>query len=292
LYFSSKGFSGYGGSDIYRSIRLDDTWTNWTEPENLGPEINSKFDDLFFNIPSSSEYAYFSKGVTDNNIDIFRLKLPAFMKEDQTILVKGKLLDAKTKSGIGAKIIYESLPDGKQIGSTESNPETGDYEIRLPVGKMYGVHAESDGHISTNQNLDLRKTAYESNQNINLSPIELVKVEKDVMLTLNNIFFDYNKSVLKPESFPELDRLVKLMDGQATMEVEISGHTDPAGPADYNMKLSEKRANSVASYLIDKGIVKGRIKVTFFGESRLIDKSNTPEGNKKNRRVEFKILKT
>jgi OmpA-OmpF porin, OOP family len=302
LYFSSKGFSGYGGSDIYRSVRLDDTWTKWSEPENLGPEVNSKFDDLFFNIPSSSEYAYFSKGVAENNVDIFRLKLPAFMLPNPVVTVKGKLIDAKTGKPIGAKIIYESLPDGKEVGVAESNPETGEYEIQLPVGKMYGVRAEAKDHISSSQNLDLRKIAYGPvNQDVKLAPvdgspievapIEVTPIAENAMIPLNNIFFDFDNSSLKSESFPELDRIVGLMNEKPTMQVEIAGHTDSIGPDEYNMKLSERRAKSVTNYLVEKGVAKERINTTFFGETKPIDTTNTKAGNAKNRRVEFKIAK-
>ncbi|MBL7877954.1 MAG: exo-alpha-sialidase, partial [Cyclobacteriaceae bacterium] len=118
LYFSSNGFSGYGGSDVYMSKRLDDTWTNWSPPENLGPDINTKLDDLFFNIPSTSEFAYYSRGITADNSDIFRVKMPMFMTPDPIVIVKGKLIDAKTGNPIGAKIIYERLSDGKEVGVT------------------------------------------------------------------------------------------------------------------------------------------------------------------------------
>ncbi len=133
LYFSSKGFSGYGGSDIYVTRRLDDTWTNWSEPENLGPEINSPLEDLFFNIPASSEYAYYSRGVSDTNTDIFRIKLPIVKTPEPWVTVKGKIVDKDGKP-LGAKIVYERLPDGKELGIAQSNPETGEYEIRLPAG--------------------------------------------------------------------------------------------------------------------------------------------------------------
>ena len=312
LYFSSKGFSGYGGSDIYRSVRLDDTWAKWSEPENLGSEVNSKFDDLFFNIPSTSEYAYFSKGVAENNVDIFRLKLPAFMLPDPVILVKGKLIDAKTGKPIGAKIIYESLPDGKEVGVAQSNPVTGEYEIQLPVGKMYGVRAEAKDHLSSSQNLDLRKVAYGpvgqdvklapidgaladakpvDGQPVEVQPIEVTPVAENAKIPLNNIFFAFNSSQLSVESFPELNRIVGLMNERAAMQVEIAGHTDSVGPNDYNMKLSERRAKSVTNYLIQKGIGKERVTTTFFGETKPLDNTNTKAGNSKNRRVEFKIIK-
>ena len=293
LYFSSNGFSGFGGADVYISKRLDDTWTNWSSPENMGPDINSKLDDLFFNIPSTSEFAYYSRGVTADNMDIYRVKTPLFLSPEPIIIVKGKLIDAKTGKPIGAKIIYEELPSGKEVGIAYSNPETGEYEIHLPGGKLYGFRAEAEGHISENQNLDLRN--YNKNgvfeTNIRLAPIEVVAIEQNAKIVLNNIFFDFDRSFLRPESFPELDRIVTLMNEKSGMQVELAGHTDAVGPAQYNMVLSERRANAVGKYLVKKGIAQERVIITFFGETRLLDKSNTKAGNQKNRRVEFKILK-
>jgi OOP family OmpA-OmpF porin len=294
LYFSSNGFSGYGGSDVYMSKRLDDTWTNWSSPENLGPDINTKLDDLFFNIPSTSEFAYYSRGITADNSDIFRVKMPMFMSPDPIVIVKGKLIDSKTGKPIGAKIIYERLSDGKEVGVTYSNPETGEYEIHLPGGQQYGFRAEAKDHLSESQNLDLRgftKDGVLAGKDITLAPIEVALVEVNAQITLNNIFFDFDKSILKSESFPELNRIVTLMNEKSTLEVEIAGHTDPIGTGEYNMGLSERRAKSVTRYLVSKGISEKRITTSYFGETRLIDTTNTQEGNRKNRRVEFKILK-
>jgi len=294
LYFSSNGFSGYGGSDVYMSKRLDDTWTNWSDPENLGPDINTTLDDLFFNIPSTSEYAYYSRGVTVDNSDIFRVKMPMFMTPEPIVIVKGKLVDAKTGEPIGAKIIYERLPDGKEVGVTYSDPKTGEYEIHLPGGHLYGFRAEADGHISENQNLDLRgftKDGVLADKNITLAPIEVAVVDVNTTIKLNNIFFDFDKAVLRAESFPELNRIVTMMKEKSTMQVEIAGHTDPIGTEEYNLGLSKRRANAVSNYLIKQGVEAARINTVFFGESKPIDTTQTREGNRKNRRVEFKILK-
>lgn len=294
LYFSSDGFSGFGGADVYMTKRLDDTWTNWSEPENMGGDINTKLNDLFFNIPSTSEYAYYSREVAIDNADVYRVKLPVFMSPDPIVVVKGKLIDAKTGEPIAAKIIYEQLPEGKEIGIAQSNPETGEYEIHLPGGHLYGVRAEASGHISENQNLDLRNVTKDGQvqvQNMQLEPIEVAKIEPDATITLNNIFFDFDQSTLRPESFPELNRIVTLMGERGTLEVEISGHADATGPAEYNMGLSERRAKSVVRYLTEKGVAENRITVSFFGETKPIESNETKEGRRKNRRVEFKILK-
>jgi len=303
LYFSSNGFSGYGGADVYMSKRLDDTWTNWSEPQNMGPDINSKLDDLFFNVPSTSEFAYYSRGITEDNADIFRVKLPIYKAPEPIVIVKGKLIDSKTGKPIGAKIIYERLPDGKEIGIVYSNPETGEYEIHLPGGQKYGVRAIAEGHLSESKSLDLTADTKDATEvfdmklnpiettTVQVTPIEVTPVEVDASITLNNIFFDFNKAVLKADSYPELNRIVTLMKEKASMKVEIAGHTDSTGPDDYNMLLSEFRARAVSKYLAEKGIAMDRITTVYFGETRPKDSNETREGRKKNRRVEFKIVK-
>jgi OOP family OmpA-OmpF porin len=108
---------------------------------------------------------------------------------------------------------------------------------------------------------------------------------------LNNVFFDFNKYELKKESNPELDRLAELLKKSNTMKIDISGYTDSIGTKAYNDKLSSKRAEAVATYLIAKsGIDKNRIMVKHFGESKPIATNATAKGRELNRRVEFKIV--
>jgi OmpA-OmpF porin, OOP family len=295
LYYSSKGLSGYGGSDIYVTRRLDDTWTNWSEPENLGPEINSPLEDLFFNIPATSEFAYYSRGVSETNTDIFRIKLPIVRNPDPWVTVKGQIIDATTGKPMNAKIIYERLPDGKEVGIAQTNPATGEYEIRLPAGHLYGVRAEAKDKISESQNLDLRKVTADQvldHKDFKLQPIQMSPIEENITIVLNNVFFDFDKAVLKPESFPELTRISDLMREKSGMQIEISGHTDSVGTEAYNVSLSGRRANAVIKFLSDKGIAANRLKVKSYGESRPAATNATVAGRRKNRRVEFKILKT
>lgn len=294
LYFSSDGFSGYGRSDIYVTKRLDDTWTNWSDPENLGPEINSPLEDLFFNIPASSDYAYYSRGVTENNTDIFRVKMPILRSPEPWVIVRGKVVDATTGEPIGAKIIYERLPDGKDSGISQTDPATGEYEIRLPAGNLYGVRAEAKDKMSESQNLDLRNIKEDKTmdaKDFNLEPIKVAAIQEKTTIVMNNVFFDFDKAELKPESFSELNRVAKMMDDRPTLEIEIAGHTDASGPEAYNLKLSERRARAIAKYLENKGVANSRLKVIYLGESSPIESNETREGRSKNRRVEFKIIK-
>lgn len=292
LYFSSNGFSGYGGNDIYVTRRLDDTWTRWSEPENLGPEINSTQEDLFFNIPAQSEYAYYSRGVDENNIDIFRVKLPIVRSPEPWVAVRGNLVDAKTGEPIIAKIVYERLPDGVEIGVAQVNPQDGTFEFRLPAGHLYGIRAEAENHISENQNLDLRGITDENvvmNRNFTLDPIQVAQIADNTTITLNNIFFDFDKAELKQESFAELNRIATLMSERPSMKVEITGHTCDIGTEAYNLDLSQRRATSVQRYLAGKGIDEGRIEVSYYGESRPEVPNTSLENRRKNRRVEFTI---
>lgn len=294
LYFSSAGFSGYGGNDIYVTRRLDDTWTKWSEPENLGAEINSPLEDLFFNIPASSDFAYYSRGVSETNTDIFRVKLPIIKNPEPWVTVRGKIIDQTTGDPLGAKIIYERLPDGTDVGVSQSNPQSGEYEIRLPGGQLYGIRAEADGKMSESQNLDLRNIKSDQvidNKDFNLEPIQVAAIEENSTIVLNNVFFDFDKDVLKSESSSELNRIVKLMNDKPNMQIKIAGHTDATGPESYNLGLSERRVKSVTQYLVDKGVERKRITSEFYGEKKPAETNETIEGRKRNRRVEFTILK-
>jgi len=295
MYFSSKGFSGFGGSDIYVSKRLDDTWTNWSEPENLGPTINSAQEDLFFNIPANSDFAYFSRGVSETNTDIFRVGLPVLKSPEPWVTVTGKLVDGKTGQPLGAKIVYERLPDGADLGINQSDPRTGEYEIHLPGGYLYGIRAEANNYMSESETLDLRGVTSDTkitNKDFTLKPIQVVPIERDAIVRLNTIFFDFAKAILKPDAFPELERVVKLMNDRPAMLIEISGHTDNIGSDETNQKLSERRANAVKTFLVSKGVDVSRITAIGYGETKpIVSNDDEKDGREINRRVEFKILK-
>ncbi len=289
LYFSSNGYSGFGGSDIYVTRRLDDSWTNWSEPENLGPTINSQYEDLFFNIPGNSDFAYYSQGVTEDDLDIFRVAMPLFKRPEPVLVVNGKILDSKTNQPVEAQIIYERLSDGEEIGITISNPATGEYEVMLPSGELYGIRADAENYVSVNENLDLRNFEDEDRTTVT-KDLFLVPIEKEATIVLNNVFFDFDKAVLKSESYPELNRVAELMKDRPSLTIEIAGHTDSTGPEAYNMGLSERRAAAVADYLRKQDISTERLMVKYFGEAQPVETNTTVEGRRKNRRVEFKIV--
>ncbi|MDB5258527.1 MAG: ompA [Chitinophagaceae bacterium] len=290
LYYASDGLNGYGGSDIYVTRRQDDTWTNWSTPENLGPIVNSSRNEAYLSIPASGERIYFtSEGAKDGDDDIFVLQLVKSLKPTAVTMISGRVLNSKTNEPIpGTKIFFENLSTGAEVGIASSDPRNGFYQIVLPSQNRYGYLATKDGFISVNDNIDLTsQSEYQQiTRDLYLTPIEVGE-----SITIKNIFFDFNKAVLRKESYLELNRLAKLLSGNPSMKVQISGYADSIGTSTYNDKLSQKRAEAVAAYLISKsGADTTRISLKHFGEANPVSTNSTAKGRQLNRRVEFKIL--
>jgi outer membrane protein OmpA-like peptidoglycan-associated protein len=119
----------------------------------------------------------------------------------------------------------------------------------------------------------------------------LQKIEVGLTVKLKNIYFDFNKTTLKPESFVELDKVYEFLRTNPKVEVEIGGHTDSNGSDQYNANLSQGRSESVVDYLITQGIDASRLSARGYGESKPIDTNDTKEGQANNRRVEFTVVK-
>ncbi len=119
---------------------------------------------------------------------------------------------------------------------------------------------------------------------------ELKPGEVGESVVLPNIYFDFNKATLRPESYPELNKVVKLMNDYATLKIEIGGHTDSVGTEAVNLKLSQDRAASVVKYLVDHAVSRDRLVAKGYGKSKPIESNATEEGRAKNRRIEFTVL--
>lgn len=289
LYFASDGHPGYGDMDIFMSKRLDDTWTRWSTPVNLGPEINSFGFDAYYTLPASGDYAYMCTNAGGfGESDIVRIKLPEVIRPDPVVLVVGKVLNAKTKKPVEAGIVFENLVTRKETGEAISDPATGDYRVALPYGVNYGLHAKAKGYLSVNENLELVnvRTYTEMQKDLYLVPIEIGEA-----IQLNNVFFEQGRPLLKPESYPELDRLVQILKDNPTMEIELSGHTDNVGNPNALLTLSQERVTTVKNYLVKNGIHGSRITGKGYGASQPLVKNDTEEHRRMNRRVEFKITK-
>ena len=154
LYFYSDGHRGYGSADIFVSKRLDNSWTKWSTPLNLGPNINTSKWDAYFTIDAKGEYAYLvtSSGSIGEE-DIFRVKIQEELQPDPVVLICGKVFDNKTKQPLNAQILYDDLNISKQVGVATSNHTTGEYKIILPYGTRYGFFAKKAGYMALSLSL-------------------------------------------------------------------------------------------------------------------------------------------
>ena len=291
LYFSSDRPGGLGDNDIWMTKRLDKTWQKWSDPVNLGAPINTPDWDAFFTLDAGGEYAYLTN--IENGFgesDIVKVKLLEKERPKPIVMVTGNVYNAKTKQPLAASLIYETLPDGTEAGNGISSAIDGSFKIVLPYDKNYLIRATADKFFAQSENLNLDSLIKEGYKEIH-KDLYLVPIEIGQVVRLNNVFFDFDKWDLRPESFVELDRVVKLLQDNPAIEIEMSAHTDSYGSDEYNFKLSDNRARSVMEYILSKGIATNRIISHGYGETVPVAENDTPENRQLNRRVEFKILK-
>jgi outer membrane protein OmpA-like peptidoglycan-associated protein len=293
LYFSSDGHYGSGSLDVFKCVKLSDTsWTQWSEPVNLGKEINTSGYDVAYKITTDGEFAFFS---TDReggkgSYDIYFLKLPKEAKPERNVVtITGKVTD-ENLSPLEASLKWSDLSANKNAGELKSDPITGQYIITIPNGSLYSYFAEKSGYYSVSNSIDLSAENSFKEIVVDIVMNSILSLE-DKSIKLNNIYFDFDKFDLKPESFTELDRVYKFLSDNPGVKVEISAHTDAVGGDDYNLQLSQRRAEAVVNYLITVGIEPGRLIAKGYGEGIPVADNETDEGRAANRRVEMKIVK-
>ncbi len=286
LYFVSNGLPGYGDADIFLTRKASDG--KWGKPENLGYPINTINTDGTLVIASDGVTTYFSSNRSDSRgaNDIYTFQMRPSMRPYKTLWVRGKVFDKKTSAALPSTIELIDLAT-KQTLSRVQTDATGNYLVTLPVGKDYAFNVNRRGYLFFSDNYSLKDKSPDSTyeNNIALQPIEV-----NAAVVLKNIFFDYNKFDLKPESQIELDKLVQLMQDNPTVKIQIEGHTDNIGNAADNLKLSENRAKAVVNYLVSRNISITRLTAKGFGATKPIAGNSTEEGRVQNRRTELKVL--
>ncbi len=300
LYFASNGRKdGLGSFDIYVSNRLDDTWTSWSEPVNLGSKINSDGRELYYREFSSLAFSLYTttrnsdgygdvhmiKDTLNNPIEEIKppvVEVAPVVIANNLIKISGRVTNSKTGDGIPARLIFRSDSVYTASGSKE-----GTYSIGLKPSKTYSIEIESAGFVNLSERLDIKSIVVNSlEMNFKLQPIEVGAV-----VNLKSILFEIGSTTLLDESYSELNVVVDFLKTNPKVEIELEGHTDNRGDVKKNLELSQQRVDKIKSYLVSKGISARRIKGKGFGGSRPIATSNTEEARRLNRRVEFRILK-
>ena len=286
LYFTSNYWPGYGDDDLFyvRKGPMGD----WSNPINLGYPINTinREGTLFISANGDTAYYASDRSDTKGGMDIYSFELREDIRPYKTLWITGQVFDKKTTQGLPSAVELIDM-NTKQIISKVQTDEQGNYLITLPIGKDYVFNVNRKGYLFYSDNFFLSQHSIDSvyQKNIPLQPIEI-----NASVVLNNIFFDVNKYDIKPASQAELDKIVQLLNDNPTLKIEISGHTDNVGKPAVNLALSNNRAKTVVSYLINHRINPKRLSYKGFGEKQPVVDNKTEEGRGRNRRTEMKVF--
>lgn len=316
IYFSSNGRKGKGSFDVYASTRMDDTWMNWSAPVNLDNNVNTSGRELYFRPYVQLGYAIFTSTVNSDGYGDIRMHhySQLFPKPDsvmavadpqkredtlrivevrnhiagytgpERLTVYGRVLNSKTGEPVQARVAFVS--QGRDVQTTQSSANG--YRISISPADQYSITIEAHGYISTMEKLDIdTPEMQELEMNFSLQPVVVGTV-----VNLKSVLFQQAKTDILPESYPELDLVVKFMQDNPTVRIELSGHTDNRGVHADNVKLSQQRVNKVKAYLVSKGVDTKRISGKGYGGTRPIASNETEESRRMNRRVEFTIKRS
>lgn len=285
LYFSSKGHNTMGGYDIFKSI-FNPTTKTWSKAVNLGYPINSARDDVFYVWSPDGNRAYFSSqregGFGEQ--DIYKMKIPTNVSA--VVLLKGEVKDENSNLALTARITIYDNETGKDVASTLSNEEFGDYVLVVPPGENYGISVEKDGYITHSGRIELPdlNKYYEQEMNVKLERAEL-----ENLTILQNVFFEKDMAKLKKQSFPELSIYAKMLLNNKNLDAEIVGHSEPGGSQASNLKLSFERAQAVIDYFVYKGIDRSRLLAKGYGGQFPVTYKKEEGLRAQNRRTEIII---
>ena len=326
LYFASDYHTGMGGWDIFKSYKLKDN--NWSAPQNMKSPINSGADDFSYIIDNQSvmNTGVLQQGyLTSNRIggkgsdDVYRFERvtppprPVVVKVDTpktTVIVYKNILDvivlekifAATDNPNSAVIGRKPLADAKvniNIGGKKReitvNTE-GVASIDLDDNMDYSFLASKDGYLNNQAKFTSKGLGKDPANPIQKFEVEIVldKIFKNKEITLDNIYYDYDKWDIRADAQPTLNKLAETLAQNPQIKIQLSSHTDCRGNDDYNAILSQKRAESAVNYLITKGIEPARLSAKGYGESQPAVSCNcnkcTEAEHQANRRTTFKVL--
>jgi len=291
LYFSSDGHGGLGELDVFKSTRLADScWNCWSEPVNLGKEINTAASDWGYKISTYGQTTYFAKNTENNkNFDIYTLNLPKLLQPNPVKTISGKILDHNNQP-ISADIKWIDLETGIEIGQSKSDPTDGNFFIVLPVGKNYRYIIDKQKYLPIVNDIDLRKEKKSSHIDKDLKIIhfkEFLMIGN--LLPFSNIVFNTGSFELLESAKLELKQAAKIIISNK-LTIEIMGHTDIMGDSEKNQTLSMNRSVAVRNYLIQQGCAPKKLSINGYGKTKPVANNVLESGRAKNRRVELKIV--
>jgi outer membrane protein OmpA-like peptidoglycan-associated protein len=295
LYFSSNGHPSLGSLDIFKTQWEDGVWR---KPRNLNYPINSTNDDFSYSYSSKDSTGYFASN--RSGVDkIFQFK----KKPSGKVYVHGTAVneDQEPLEGVTIKLIDTQTGDVVDQLVTDAD---GKFELELQPDKLYKIEGKKEGYFTKSYERSTMDQYKDEDMDLILELEKLIitdpnsdfSVDAEGIYEVENIYYDYDSDVIRPDAAKQLDGLLKLMKDNPTIEIELHSHTDSRGGDEYNLKLSERRAKSAKVYLVTNGIDPERVGSRGFGESRILNKCKngiecTDAQHEENRRTEFIITK-
>lgn len=292
LYFSSNGWPGMGGLDIFKA---KGEMKQFTPPENIGAPINSTTDDIYYTVGKNKDEGFFvsnrkggialKKSPTCCD-DIYGFKHILYIK----LNTEGVVTDEKGNPIKNAKVSLYLIPkedDPIFIKSVETDAQ-GKYDIGVEAGSNYQIVFEKEKYLNGTKNLNTNNIT--TSQAIK-QDAAILKEITDKAFALPNVHYATDRYELTEDSKKDIDTtLLAFLQANPDVIVEISSHTDDQASDAYNNSLSQKRADGVVKYLTEKGIESTRLQAHGYGETKPIGDNKTEEGRAANRRTEFKVV--
>lgn len=286
LYFSSNGHQNIGGYDVFKSRR---TKKGYPIIINMGNTINTAKDEIAF-IPVNDRIGYITsnKDGGEGGFDIYRLTEYALKQQ-----VSGRAVDFDTKLPLAETLVRLVDTDGTVVATAMTGID-GSFEFPLSSFEFYTVVGNKEGFYSgsTIFNTDNKTPQYDADVMMKVESAPIVREDDRSYISIDNIQFDFDSARIKEVSTITLNMVYQTLMENPEMNIALGAHTDKQGSASYNLRLSQRRAESAMNYLVNKGINSARLIPTGYGESKpLIDCDTcTEDEHETNRRIEFVIL--
>jgi outer membrane protein OmpA-like peptidoglycan-associated protein len=308
LYFDTDGHPGYGGRDIFKTTRLDESWTNWGVPQNLGPIINNEGANEGLSIPASGEYAYFVSEGADGQgaYDIYRLGLPPVSRPLPVALMTGFVVDCTTMKGVATKVEVYKNEQFLAVSSAQTHPVTGQFKVVLPQGARYTIITtyDKDKYTAERDTITVDLTHFQAYTEQELDPICLYPKQQATPTPTppptpqpvipiraqyipQPVYFEFDAYVLTDSAKLQLKALADTLLLYPEAQLALAGHTDAVGSLVYNKTLAKRRVQAVREFLQQAGIATSRLQSQDWGELRPIADNGLPQGRAANRRVEL-----
>lgn len=283
LYFSSRGqLYNFGDFDIYKTYKVQG---HWQEPRNIGPLVNGRGSEYYFTIDAASRNLYYARSEADDieNLDLYSFPLPMEAHPLAVTKVEGTLTDSVTRKPLSGIVSIIDLENGIEISSKYVRPD-GSFEFDLIDNSRYMILIQSPDFFTIEQELSLRQdTAFH---------VKTTVIDYSVPMVFKNIEFEQNQSTINEEMKPILDEVALFMIDHPSYRLEIAGHTDGFGDPDFNLSLSQDRADAIKRYIERQvNIGNDRIDAIGYGSRKPLREEKTEEDRRLNRRVEFTIIK-